>query len=109
VVNEPLQIDARTITETIDLPGTTITIGTVSEDRRVMNVSVTVLEDLMDAPDFTVDIGEETLWQFSQHGAPFAGVYSVESDLMTLNREDIVINIPSNTASGSVKVEVTYI
>lgn len=102
-------VDARTITETIDLPGTTITIGTVSEDRRVMNVSVTVLEDLMDAPDFTVDIGEETLWQFSQHGAPFAGVYSVESDLMTLNREDIVINIPSNTASGSVKIEVTYI
>jgi hypothetical protein len=102
-------VDARTITETIDLPGTTITIGTVSEDRRVMNVSVTVLEDLMDAPDFTVDIGEETLWQFSQHGAPFAGVYSVESDWMTLNREDIVINIPSNTASGSVKVEVTYI
>lgn len=102
-------VDARTITETIDLPGTTTTIGTVSEDRRVMNVSVTVLEDLMDAPDFTVNVGEEILWQFSQHGAPFAGVYSVESDLMTLNREDIVIDIPSNSASGSVKIEVTYI
>lgn len=102
-------VDARTITETIALPGTTTTIGTVSEDRRVLNVSVTVLEDLMDAPDFTIDVGNETLWQFSQHGAPFAGKYSVESDWMTLNREDIVINIPSNTASGSVKVEVTYI
>jgi hypothetical protein len=102
-------VDARTITETVNLPGITTTIGTVSEDRRVLNVSVTVLEDLMDAPDFTVDIGEETLWQFSQHGAPFAGTYSVESDLMTLNREDIVINIPSNTATGSVKIEVTYI
>lgn len=102
-------VDARTITETLDLPGTTTTIGTVSEDRRVLNVSVTVLEDLMDAPDFTVDVGEETLWQFSQHGAPFAGTYSVESDLMTLNRQDITVNIPSNTASGSVRVEVTYI
>lgn len=102
-------VDARTVTETIALPGTTTTIGTVSEDRRVMNVSVTVLQDLTDAPDFTIDVGNETLWQFSQHGAPFAGTYSVESDLMTLTREDIVVNIPSNTASGAVKVEVTYI
>lgn len=102
-------VDARTITETVSLPGTTTTIGTVSEDRRVLNVSVTVLEDLLNAPDFTIDVGADTLWQFSQHGAPFAGIYSVESDLMTLSREDIVINIPSNTATGSVKVEVTYI
>jgi len=102
-------VDARTIKEVVALPGVTTTIGTVSEDRRILNVSVTVLQDLTDAPDFTIEVGANTVWQFSQHGASTVGTYVVDSDLITTAREDVVVNIPSNTATGNIRVEVSYI
>jgi hypothetical protein len=102
-------VDARTIKEVVALPGATTTIGTVSEDRRILNVSVTVLQDLTNAPDFTVDVGTNTVWQFSQHGSSKVGTYVVDSDLITTAREDVVVTIPNNTASGNIRVEVTYI
>jgi len=102
-------VDARTITETVTLPGTTTTIGTVSEDRRILNVSVTVLQDLVDAPNFTINVGSTVIWQFSQNGSSKVGTYTVESDLITSDREDVVVDIPSNTATGNIRVEVSYI
>jgi hypothetical protein len=102
-------VDARTIAQAIALPGTTTTIGTVSEDRRILNVSVTVLQDLVAAPDFAVNVGNNIVWQFSQHGSNKVGTYTVDSDLMTTVREDVVVNIPSNTATGNIRVEVSYI
>jgi hypothetical protein len=102
-------VDARTIKEVVTLPGATTTIGTVSEDRRILNVSVTVLQDLTNAPDFTVDVGANTVWQYSQHGSSKIGTYVVDSDLITSAREDVVVNIPSNSATGNIRVEVSYI
>jgi hypothetical protein len=102
-------VDARTIKEVVALPGATTTIGTVSEDRRILNVSVTVLQDLVNAPDFTIEVGANTVWQFSQHGSSKVGTYTVDTDLITSVREDVVVNIPSNTATGNIRVEVSYI
>jgi hypothetical protein len=102
-------VDARTIKEVVALPGATTTIGTVSEDRRILNVSVTVLQDLVNAPDFTIDVGANTVWQFSQHGSSKVGTYTVDTDLITSTRQDVVVNIPSNTATGNIRVEVSYI
>jgi hypothetical protein len=102
-------VDARTIEQTIALPSTTTTIGTVSEDRRILNVSVTVLQDLVNAPNFTVNVGSSTVWQYSQHGSSKVGTYTVESDLITSVREDVVVNIPNNVATGNIRVEVSYI
>lgn len=102
-------VDARTIEQAIALPGTTTTIGTVSEDRRILNVSVTVLQDLVGAPDFAVNVGSNTVWQFSQHGSSKAGTYTVDTDLITAIREDVVVDIPSSTATGNIRVEVSYI
>lgn len=102
-------VDARTIKEVVALPGATTTIGTVSEDRRILNVSVTVLQNLTDAPDFSIDVGASTVWQYSQHGSSKVGTYTVDTDLITTNREDVVVNIPTNTATGNIRVEVSYI
>jgi len=102
-------VDARTIKEVVALPGATTTIGTVSEDRRILNVSVTVLQALTDAPDFTIDVGTNTVWQYSQNGSSKVGTYTVDTDLITSAREDVVVNIPSNTATGNIRVEVSYI
>jgi hypothetical protein len=102
-------VDARTIKELVTLPGATTTIGTVSEDRRILNVSVTVLQDLVNAPDFRIDVGANTVWQYSQHGSSKVGTYTVDTDLITSTRQDVVVNIPSNTATGNIRVEVSYI
>jgi hypothetical protein len=102
-------VDARTIKEVVALPGTTSTIGTVSEERRILNVSVTVLQALTNAPDFTVNVGSNVVWQFAKHGASEIGTYTVDSELVTNARENVIINIPTNTASGQLQIEVTYV
>jgi hypothetical protein len=102
--------DARTISQEITLPGdTATTIGTITEGRRILNVSVSVTTALVDAPDFYIAVGSDNVWYYNQNGAPGVGTYTVESESVTSARSDVVINIPSNTASGTFKVEVTYV
>jgi hypothetical protein len=103
-------VDARTIKDVITLPSSSVTIGTISEDRRVLNVSISVLDTLTDATDFSINIGSEVVWQFSKHGSTAVGTYVVDSDLITSTRENVVVDIPSGiTSAGTIRVEVTYI
>jgi hypothetical protein len=103
-------VDARTIKQVIDLPGTTTTIGTVSEDRRILNVSVTVLDDITNAGDFSIRVGNNVVWSYSAHGANSIGTYSVESSLITTERSDVVVDLATGQQlGGTVKVEVSYI
>jgi len=102
-------VDARTIKQVIDLPGSTTTIGTVSEERRILNISVAVLQTLVDAPNFTISVGSNIVWDFAKHGASEIGAYTVDSDLVTSVRNDVVVTIPANTASGQLQIEVTYV
>jgi hypothetical protein len=101
-------VDARTIIRYINLPGATQLCGTISENRRVLNVSVTVLETLMSPPDFTIDVDGITVWQYSNNGAKGVGTYTVDSSLITSRRSDVVINLPT-AGAGLIRVEVTYI
>lgn len=102
-------VDARTIIQNINLPTVTTTIGTISERRRVLNVSVIVLEPLMNPPNFTIDIDGNTVWQYSNNGANRTGTYTVDSDLFTSVRSDVVVNFPSSLGAGLIRVEVTYV
>jgi hypothetical protein len=102
-------VDARTIKQVITLPGATATIGTVGEERRILNINVTVLETLSNAPNFTVSVGSATVWDFAKHGANSIGSYSVDSNLVTAVRDDVIIHIPTNTATGKLQIEVTYV
>jgi hypothetical protein len=104
------QTDARTISQEITLPGdTATTIGTITEGRRILNVSVSITTALVDAPNFYITVGTDVVWYYNQNGAQGVGTYTVESESVTSARSDVVINIPSNTASGTFKVEVTYV
>jgi hypothetical protein len=103
-------VDARTIKQVIDLPGTTTTIGTVSEDRRILNVSVTVLDDITNIGDFSIRVGNNVVWSYSAHGGNEIGTYSVESSLITTERSDVVVDLATGQQlGGTVKVEVSYI
>jgi hypothetical protein len=104
------QTDARTISQEITLPGNVATtIGIITEGRRILNVSVSVTTALVDAPNFYITVGTDVVWYYNQNGAPGVGTYTVESESVTSARSDVVVNIPSNTASGTFKVEVTYV
>jgi hypothetical protein len=103
-------VDARTIKQVIDLPGATTTIGTVSEDRRILNVSVTVLDDITSTGDFSIRVGNNVVWSYSAHGGNEIGTYSVESSLITTERSDVVVDLATGQQlGGTVKVEVSYI
>jgi len=101
--------DAQTISELFEFPGTTATIGAITQNRRILNVSIAVLDTLIDVPDFDISIGSDIVWQFSKHGSTQIGIYTVDSNLITASREDVAVNVPTNTASGAIRIEVTYV
>lgn len=101
-------VDARTISKLVSLP-TQTTIGTVSEDRRILNVSVVVLQPLTNVSNFNITVGETIVWEFSKHGSAEIGSYTIDSDLITAERSDVVVNFPVGAASGTARVEVTYV
>lgn len=101
--------DAKTVEYVHTFPGTDADIGAITAGRRLLKVSVIVLADLVDAPDFGIAVGGNTLWTYSQHGGAKTGVYSVESDYITTLIEAITLTVPANTATGTIRVEVTYL
>jgi hypothetical protein len=101
--------DAQTITEVLEFPGITATIGAITANRRVVSVSIAVIDALFNPPDFDITIGTTTLWKFSKNGATGIGTYTVDSDLITADRSDVIVNVPSNSATGRVRIEVTYV
>jgi len=104
-----VSVDARTIIDDITLPHENASIGIISENRRILNVSVIVLTELVAAPDFTVIVGDEIVWQFSKHGGSAIGIYNIETSLVTFDRRTVNINMPTYTGTGTFRVEVTYI
>jgi hypothetical protein len=68
-----------------------------------------VLQALTNAPDFTVSVGSTIVWDFTKHGANTVGTYTVDSNLVTNAREDVIVNIPTNTGAGQLQIEVTYV
>jgi hypothetical protein len=103
-------VDARTIKQVIDLPDGTTTIGTVSEERRILNIAVTVLDNITGTGDFGIRVGTDVVWNYSAHGANSIGTYTVESDLITTTRSDVVVDLATGQQlGGTVRVEVTYV
>lgn len=102
-------VDARTISRVVDLSAAAVTIGTVSEDRRILNVAVTVLNTVSGTGNFEIQVGSNLVWNYSSHGADSVGTYSVESDLITAARSAVVVNTGSASLTGTVRVEVTYV
>jgi hypothetical protein len=103
-------VDARTFKQVINLPADTVTIGTVSEDRRILNVAVTVLSAVTGTGDFDIRVGADIVWNYSKHGGDSVGTYSIESDLITAARADVTVDLTdAQLLGGTVKIEVSYI
>ena len=101
--------DARTIEDVFTFPSGNEVIGAITAGRRILKVSVVALTELVDAPDFSITVGGETVWQYSKHGGSAVGIYSADSDYITTDRSDVEVVIPFNTATGTFRVEVSYL
>ena len=101
--------DAKTIEDVFTFPSGNEIIGTITAGRRILKVSVVALTDLVDAPDFSITVDGNTVWQYSLHGGKGVGVYSVDSDFITTDRSDVEVVIPFNAATGTFRVEVSYL
>ena len=86
-----------------------ISIGAITAGRRLLKISVIVLSDLTDTPNFEIEVGSTVLWNFAQHGGNSVGAYSVDTDYITSLIEAVTLKVPANTATGSIRVEVTYL
>ncbi len=102
--------DAKTIEAVYTFPGAgDVQIGAITAGRRLLKISVVVLSDLASAPNFEVEVGSAGLWNFAQHGGNRVGAYSVETDYITSLIEAVTLKVPSNSATGVIRVEVTYL
>ena len=86
-----------------------IGIGAITAGRRLLKISVVVLSPLTDAPNFGIEVGSTMLWDFARHGGNIMGTYSVDTDYITPLIEAVTLKVPTNTATGSIRVEVTYL
>lgn len=101
--------DARTIEDVFTFPSGNEVIGAITVGRRILKVSVVALTEFVDAPDFSITVGGETVWQYSLHGGSKVGIYSADSDYITTERSDVEVVIPFNSATGTFRVEVSYL
>lgn len=101
--------DAKTIEDVFSFPSGNEVIGTITAGRRILKVSVIALTELVDTPDFSIKVGSETVWQYSLHGGSSVGAYSTDSNFITTERSDVEVVIPFNSATGTFRVEVSYL
>lgn len=102
--------DARTLTSgSLTLPIAVQDIGSISADRRVLNVAVKVITEIVGVCTLKVTVGTEEVFDIVKHGGTEEGTYVAETTYITSNYEDIQITGMSAATSGEIKVEVTYI
>jgi hypothetical protein len=102
--------DARTLTSgSLTLPIAVQDIGSISSARRVLNVAVKVITEIVGVCTLKVTVGTEEVFDIVKHGGTEVGTYVAETTYITSNYEDIQITGMSAATSGEIKVEVTYI
>jgi hypothetical protein len=105
------ETDAKTAEKTIVFPASNEPITTISAGRKILNVSVTIEDPLTVTPDFDFDIviGETSIWNYKAYGVVAVGTYIDESSYITSGREDLSFVASSGSATGTIRIQVSYI
>jgi len=102
--------DARTISSgTLTLPIADQNIGSISGNRRVLNVAVKVTTEIVGTNTVKVLVGTEEVFDTTINGGAEVGTYIAETTYITSGYEDITVTGMSAATSGELIVEVTYI
>lgn len=105
------ETDARTAEMTITFPSLDQPIVTVSSGRKILNVSVTIVDELSVSDDFDFDImiGNTSLWKYSDFDVVKLGTYIEEPSYITPSRQDLRFVNGGGTATGTIQIQVTYL
>ena len=105
------ETDARTAEMTITFPSLDQPIVTVSSGRKILNVSVTIVDELTVSDDFDFDImiGTTSLWKYSDFDVVRQGTYIEEPSYITPSRQDLRFTNGGGTATGTIQIQVTYL
>jgi hypothetical protein len=105
------ETDARTAEMTITFPSLDQPIVTVSSGRKILNVSVTIVDELTVSDDFDFDImiGTTSLWKYSDFDVVRQGTYIEEPSYITPSRQDLRFANGGGTATGTIQIQVTYL
>jgi len=105
------ETDAKTAEKTIVFPSDDEYIVTISAGRKILNVSVTIEEPLTVTPNFDFDIviGETSIWNYKAYGVVDVGTYIDESSYITSAREDLAFVVSGGSATGTIRIQVSYI
>jgi len=105
------ETDARTAEMTITFPSLDQPIVTVSSGRKILNVSVTIVDRLTVSDDFDFDImiGTTSLWKYSNFDVVQEGTYIEEPSYITPSRQDLRFVNGGGTATGTIQIQVTYL
>lgn len=102
--------DARTMSSgTLTYPAIDQNIGSISANRRVLNVAVKVLTVIEGSHSLQVAVGSEVVFNISTNGGRGIGTYVAETTYLTTGYEDVVITGMNSATAGEIIVEVTYI
>jgi hypothetical protein len=105
------ETDAKTAEMTITFPSADQPIVTVSGGRKILNVSITIVDELTVSDDFDFDImiGTTSLWKYSNFDVVKSGTYIEEPSYITPSRQDLRFVIGGGTATGTIQIQVTYL
>ena len=105
------ETDAKTAELMITFPSADQPIVTVSGGRKILNVSITIVDELAVSDDFDFDImiGTTSLWKYSNFDVVKSGTYIEEPSYITSGRQDLRFVNNGGTATGTIQIQVTYL
>jgi len=104
------ETDARSAGQTITLPDSVKVITSISQGRRILNITVEILDEIIAGNNFDFDImsGSTSIWKYSDYKITQPGIYIDDTTYITQDLE-LVTYVSSGTATGSIRIEVSYL
>ena len=104
------ETDARSAGQTITLPDSVKVLTSISAGRRILNITVEILDEIVADRGFDFDImsGSTSIWKYSDYNITQPGIYTDDTTYITQDLE-LVTYVSSGTATGTIRIEVSYL
>jgi hypothetical protein len=82
----------------------------ISAGRRILNITVEILDEIVADRGFDFDImsGSTSIWKYSDYNITQPGIYTDDTTYITQDLE-LVTYVSSGTATGTIRIEVSYL
>jgi hypothetical protein len=104
------ETDARSAGQIITLPDSVKVLTSISQGRRILNITVEILDKIVAGNNFDFDImsGSTSIWKYSDYNITQPGIYTDDTTYIAGDIE-LVTYVSTGSASGSIRIEVSYL